>query len=272
MVLKSIYDKLEDVPEKFRELFTERNGKFELTGVEGVKTQADIDRLSTALTSERDEHKKTKGLFEPWSKLGKKPEEIATSLDRLAELELMTDKTKDTNIDEIVEKRMQARTAPLTREVEGLKSELAKRDDIIKGFEGESRTRKIHDAIRTGAKSAGLLDAAIDDAILHGERIFTLTDDGKVAAKEGVGVTPGLDPSLWLSDLKTSRPHWFGATGGSGAKGGGVGGGENPWAAATWNLTEQGKIFKADRAKAESLAKAAGTSVGGPRPAVKKAA
>ena len=58
--LKTIYDKQEDIPENFGELYTEKNGKFELTAVEGVKTQADIDRVNSALVKERNDHKMVK--------------------------------------------------------------------------------------------------------------------------------------------------------------------------------------------------------------------
>jgi hypothetical protein len=43
----------------------------------------------------------------------------------------------------------------------------------------------------------------------------------------------------------------------------------NPWTADNWNMTEQGKIYTSDPSRAEQLAKAAGTTVGGPRPAKK---
>ena len=36
-MLKTIYDNEEDIPEGFKELYTEKNGKWELTGVQGVK-------------------------------------------------------------------------------------------------------------------------------------------------------------------------------------------------------------------------------------------
>ena len=39
-----------------QELFTEHGGRFELSGVEGVKTQGDIDRIQEALRKERAEH------------------------------------------------------------------------------------------------------------------------------------------------------------------------------------------------------------------------
>ncbi len=54
---------------------------------------------------------------------------------------------------------------------------------------------------------------------------------------------------------------------GAGATGSNGGRNEpNPFSADAWNVTEQGQVVKADAAKAERLAKAAGTTVGGSRP------
>jgi len=45
----------------------------------------------------------------------------------------------------------------------------------------------------------------------------------------------------------------------------------NPWKAETWNVTEQGNIVRTDRARADKLAAAAGTKVGGLKPKPVKA-
>src|SRR6202043_1957206 len=58
--LKTIYEKQEDIPEGYAELYAEKGGKFELTGIEGVKTKADLDRLNSALVKERGDHKTVK--------------------------------------------------------------------------------------------------------------------------------------------------------------------------------------------------------------------
>ena len=43
--IKTAYDTVEEIPEGFGELYAERNGKFELIGVDGIKTQSDIDNI-----------------------------------------------------------------------------------------------------------------------------------------------------------------------------------------------------------------------------------
>ena len=53
MGLKAVVDGLNDIEEPFRPLYQERNGKFELNGVEGMRTQADVDRLLKKADEER---------------------------------------------------------------------------------------------------------------------------------------------------------------------------------------------------------------------------
>ena len=272
MTIKAVYDTEADIPAAHKELFTERNGKWELTQVEGVKTQADVDRLQTALTSERNEHKSTRDKLTPWSTLGKKPEEIQAQLDRVAELELLTKDKDPAAVDQLVETRIKSRLAPIERERDQLKTQLGDISREVEGFKHEKRTRAIHDTVRQAANKVGLLPSAIEDALLYGERVLEIDDNGNVVTKDNAGVTPGLAPDIWLGDMKNNRPHWWGPSQGGGGSGGGGGSRfpNNPFSAEHWNLTQQGAAIKADRTKAEQMAKAAGTTIGGPKPASKK--
>lgn len=268
MPIKAVYDSEADVPSAYRDLYSERNGKWELTQVEGIKTVEDVNRLQTALTNERNEHKSTREKLTPWSTLGMKPEDIQAKLDRIAELELLTKDKDPGKIEELLEARLKSRIAPLEREREQYKQQLAEKDSLINQFQTERKQRTIHDAVRNAGKKVGLLPAAIEDALIYGERVLDVTEDGKVITKDNVGVTPGLDPDVWLTDLKQARPHWWGETAGGGGRGGSAGTrfANNPFSADHWNLTEQGKILRQDPAKAAQMAKAAGTTVGGSRP------
>ena len=120
------------------------------------------------------------------------------------------------------------------------------------------------------AKDIGLLPEALDDALLLGERVFEVTEDGKVLTRDNVGTTPGIDPKTWLNDLREKRRHWWpGSVGGNarGAGGGGGASGDNPWSYEGWNMTKQGQFLKEHGSeKAERMAKAAGTTVGGKKP------
>ena len=264
MSLKVVVDTLDNVDEKFHELYTERDGKFHLTGVEGLKTQEDINRLQTSLNKERADHKALKDRVKL---LGdRKIEDVITELDRIPELEAASKDGK--NVDELVEAKIKTRLSPIERERDKLKEELAQKEATIADYSAKDRTRKIHDSVREAiSKQQGFQSTAIEDALFMAERVFEIDEQGNVIAKENVGVTPGVNPLVWLQEIQTTRPHWWGPSMGGGAAGGKGGSGTaNPWSAANWNLTEQGRILRENRSQAEQMAKSAGTTIGGPKP------
>lgn len=270
MALKAVVDTLDGLPEDVKSEYTERNGKFELQ-VEGMKTQADVDRLTSALTKERGDHKATKEKFSSLADLDLA--EVHAKLDKYPELEAAAaGKLDEKQLDTLVEGRIKTRLAPLERELGTVKKSLAEKDEMISQFTAKERQRKISKAVASAAKKSGLQDTAIDDAILLGERVFELNEDGSVTAKENVGCTPGVDPTVWFTEMQTKRPHWWGPSQGGGAGGnrGNGGGGTNPWTHDNWNMTEQGKIVRENPARAEQLAKSAGTTIGGRKPAASK--
>lgn len=269
MALQIIVETLDDVDEKYHDLYTEKDGKFELTGVEGMKTKADVDRLQTALTKERAEHKNLK---ERVKLLGdRKIEDVIQELDRIPELEATA--KGDKNVDELVEAKLRAKIVPVERERDKYAKELEEAKATIGNYESASRVRKIHDSIRSAVgKQQGFQKSAIEDAVTLGERLFEVLDDGSVVTKDNVGVTPGISAEDWLADRKNDKPHWWGTSQGGGAAGSrGAGAtGDNPWTNGGWNLTKQGQIIREDPKRAEQLARAAGTTIGGPKPEAKK--
>lgn len=267
-MLKAILDSLEGVETHFHSLYTERNGKYELTGIEGVKTQADIDRLQTALTKERNDHKTLKDRFATFG--DRKPEEIIAALDRIPELEAAAKGNLDeAKLNEIVEGRIKSRLAPVERQAQTLQQQLSEANASLEMLRTKDSLRIVTDAVRGAASKLKVVDSAVEDVTLLAERLFTIDETGAVVTKDNVGVTPGISADVWLTDMQAKRPHWWGPSQGGGAGGnrGGGSGVTNPWSKDSWNLTEQGRIYKENSGKAEQLAKAAGTTIGGPKPA-----
>lgn len=270
MGLKVTVTTLDDIEEKYRDLYTEENGSYRLTGVEGMKTQVDIDRLQSALSKERNDHKVVR---ERLGLLGdRKVEDVIAELDRIPELEAAASgKVDDTKLNELVEARLRTKIAPVERELNQFKSKVGEYEEKIQIYTAKERTRAIHDTVRAAATAAKMLPEALEDALILAERIFEVNEEGRVVTRDNVGTTPGVEASVWLSDIQSKRPHWWGSSFGGGAGGnrGGASGGTNPWSADGWNMTEQGCILRDNRSKAEQLAKAAGTTIGGARPAKK---
>lgn len=114
-----------------------------------------------------------------------------------------------------------------------------------------ANTRKEY-ALKDKLKEAGVTDA---DYIIYkqgGLEKFTFDSDGKP-----IGIDDVLKP------LKESSPHLFKADGNGGYNpaGGGTPPAKNPFAKDTFNLTEQGKLYRENPEQARQLAAAAGVKL-----------
>lgn len=266
MKLKYKYAKAEDIPEGFESLYTEKGGEFVLTGVEGIKTQEDTDRLQRSLTAERTAHKATKDAFKVLD--GMDLEDVVSKLDRFDELEALAGGKDTKDVDAIVETRIKSRLAPLERERDTLKAKASELEVKVNEFETQGKTRTVHDTVRQAAAKLNILPSAIEDALMLADRNLVVGEDGTVVVKEGArGFTQSVDVDTWLTEVREARAHWWPASEGGGAGGGNTGtGGANPWSKAGWNMTQQGALYKENPTKAQNLAKSAGTTIGGPKP------
>lgn len=274
ILLEPQYDTAEAVPEAFKPLYEERGGKFLLTKIKGLATTADVTRVQRALDSEKQGHTSLKT---QWANFfgDKKPEEIRAILDRVPELETIaaSKNINDEKLNELAETRFRAKFAPLERELGTLKTAVAEKDTLIQQFQDRERTRTIHDGVRSEAAKSKVVDTAIEDVLMLAERAFEVDEQGNLVTKDLPGQTPGLQPSVWLQEMQAKRPHWWPASKGGGANGGGAGGidaADNPFSHKGWNMTAQGKLYQENPARATQLAQIAGTTVGGPRPAAPK--
>lgn len=275
MSLKATLDNLDELDESLHEHYKldEKSKKYvlDLEGFDGLPA---VRKLKDESAQHRIKAKTATDQLATFSALGDL-DTVRAQLDRIPELEAAAEgKLDEGKINGIVETRIKTKLAPLERERDQLKTQLTEKDEQIKTYTAAETRRKVTGAVNKAARELKVVDSAVEDVELYAERLFEITEDGNVVTKDGVGATPGLSPKAWLEDMQARRPHWWGPSAGGGAsgngKGGGGMGGPNPWSNEAWSLTEQGKILTADRAKAERLAKAAGTSIGGKRPAPKK--
>jgi hypothetical protein len=261
-VLKAIFENQDDIPEQYRELYVERDGQYELAGIEGVKTQADVDRLQRAAAKEREEHKKTRDALKVWD--GLDPEEIRTKLDRYDELEIAaSEKIDDDKINSIVEARVKSRVAPLERDKGTLAEQLQAAQETISALTQKDQRRRLKDYILEKAKGAGCDDRAHDWIVGDAAAMFEENEEGQFVTRDGVGVTPGVSAEVWFTEMQAKRELWWGPSVGGGATGsrGGGGGVPNPWSGDHWNATEQARIVRTlGEAKARQMAKAAGVN------------
>lgn len=270
-LLNTSYNNEDEIPSEYLPLFSQQGDKWILTGVAGLKTDADILRLQESLRKERDDHKATKAKLSGFN--GLSAEEVQAKLDRIEELEAAAaGKIDETKLNEMVEARIRTRTAPLERKINLLEQDVKTKEEALAESTKKDKTRTIHDQIRKAAKAAKLRESAIEDALVLGERILDVDENNNVVTRDNVGVTPGVSPEVWLTEQQQTRPHWWPESVGAGASGGnGKGGTVNPFTFENWNMTEQGRLVRENRSKAEQMAKAAGTTIGGFKPAARKA-
>jgi len=268
-MLKAVYLNAEEIPAEYAALYTERNGQYELTGIEGVKTAGDVDRLSTALSNERAAHKNTKANYGWVGELSQ--DDVQGMRDAQEDLQHQLSVRPQGLTDEQVEERattMASRqTRTMERELSTLRSERDAHVAAIRLHEGAQAQRSIRDAVDSslaGKNSIQVVDSAKEDIVPFAERIMTIDSTGQAVTKEGVGFEPGLPFSEVLAELQSSgrRSHWFPGNTGAGAAGSATSTntamGNNPFADASFNLTEASQIIAEDPARAKVLAKAAG--------------
>lgn len=264
--LELSYETQEAIPAGYESLYSEKDGKFVLTGVKGIKTDADVIRLQTALTKERNDHKVVKDQLRTITEHGT-IEEIVTKLDSIPELEAKAGKGSPEDIEKIVT----ARLTPLQRQLKTLEDEKAALLGENTNFKQEKVTNTIRTEITKAATKLKLKPGAIEDAVVLGERLMTIDDAGNVVTKDGVGVTPYAAPTEWLTEVLPNKGHWLEESFGGGSNGG-KGGDHtaNPYSHDNWSITDQMTIYKKDPAKAIQMAKRFGVDPLNPvRPAKK---
>lgn len=197
-------DSLETIPEAFRPLYSEvDDGKFKLTGVAGMKTEDDINRLQTALTHEKTKRSEATGKLQPiLDALGDRSfDDVLAELDRIPELEARAGEDNA----EAIEAAKRSAVAPLQRELEKISKRAETAENQVSELKKTIFESKLSDELRKVAQEAKMTPTAIEDWILLGKTMFEEGPDGQgFIARES-----GLTPDLVLSDLKEKRPHWW---------------------------------------------------------------
>jgi hypothetical protein len=269
--LKLVYENESDIPSGFAELYEERDGKWYLTGVEGMKTQADVDKLQGALKKERDARVAAEGKLKKFEALGELDlDELIKAKDEVEDLRAQLEAAGgDTKSADAIQKRVDAaiasERAKMQRDLdkeraahETAKKLLAAEQGKVTQLDGTLRSNTIEGALQKAAVEHKVESAAMADVLMY-RGVFELDADGKPVTKDGVGFAPGLSPSEWLAERKNDRNWWAPSVGG-GLEGTTKGGklGENPFKKETFNVTKAMMLLNSDPAKAETLARAAG--------------
>ena len=269
MTLEAMLDDKAKIPEGFGDHYKEVDGKFILQ-VGGMKTQDDFDNYAEALKKRyadaaADVSRKTGAGVT-------RDELMATVEEALKKAGIATAKPNGTG-DQDQNGDVSARLHDLERNLADLNQKNEKlqleRDEAL----GASKSTTIINALTQAATKAGADPAGVTNLVQLVEGKFETSQAGDVVTKleAGKGVTPNQAPEDFFASLARSpefRMFWpksvgAGADGGDGGAGGNADlTGKNPWTKAGWNVTNQSRLFAANKPEADRLMKAAGVKLG----------
>ena len=278
MTLEATIQDKAKIPEGLADHYVETDGVFVLA-VNGLKSQKDFDDYAEALK---------KRLTDAGADLARKHgtglgrddvvEIIEGALKKFVKPGATPGKGNGTDGGDDGQGDVSARLHDLERNLASVTKELEKsnkeRDDAL----GKSKDTTIRNQLTQAANSAGATPEGVSNLVSLIGRNFEVAQDGSVVTKleAGPGVSPNQKPEDFLAATardKAFRMFWPKSVGagadGDGAGGPGAGGDlgkGNPWTKAGWNMTNQGKLYSANKPEAERLMKAAGVELGAVAP------
>lgn len=225
-------------------------------GLEKNKSQV-LDELK----AERDSRKKLEetvtGLQSAFG--DRTPDDVKAMMERL-ENDEMTRLAAEGKTDEIIKKHREKWDAERKSEVGTLQEQIEalskERDELNQQLTSEL----IDNRALAAASKAGVIPESMEVVKMLAQREWKLEDGEPVLRNKDGEIVTGKKGALtfeeWATEqLHESHPYLFPQPKGGGAQGnkGAQGGVTNPWKKDSFNLTEQGRIFREDPAKAERL-------------------
>jgi len=274
--LKPLVEVIDEVPEILRPFYAEGDdGKFRLQvdGLVGKEKLAEFRNTNTELMKQLTQVEESVTAYRT---LGDDPAKLAEELKELRSLRQRVDDrdlVDKKGFEEALNKRTAEMKASADNQIrtltEALKKAETERDAAVTRHQRSVIDRDLTDA----ALAAGVRPTAIPDLLFRAERAgWILTEKNKVVLRDDEGGTQyvigadgasPLTPKEWINGhVRDTAPHFFDMPTGGGALGSnGATGSKNPWLKESWNMTEQGKIFREKPALAKQMAAAAGVNL-----------
>lgn len=276
--LKSVVESLEELLEPLRPFYAEtEDGKFVLQA-EGMVQKETLDGFRERNLNVTREKEKFEADLARYRKLAEEPDALEQELNELRGIKAKVD-TKDlidkNGFNEAVERRTTEMKSTLEGQVRALQQIVEtvtrERDESIKKY----RETVVDRAITDAALHAEVLSGAIPDVLRRARDAgWTVNEKGKVVQLSDGEIAFGsngadpLTPEEWVTGYlaKTASHFWKRPTGANALGSDGTSNGVNYWSKQDWNRTEQARVFRENPAKAEQMARSAGTKVGAIHP------
>jgi hypothetical protein len=256
MALKLTVDTLDDVAEALRPAYKQRT--------DGAGFILDVDGGVVAKSVHDEFRQNNIKLQKQLKDLGDlTPEALLELQEKATKLEAdLTAARKNKDVD--AEARIKAIQDGLQKKID----EAAKSAD---GYKARLESVLIDGAVAKAAIAVGAHETALDDISARVRPRFRIGEDNqpyavdpqgnKIYGEDGKPL--GIDGAV--RQLTKQAPHLFKPSTGGGAANSSAGGGRstsaNPFKKESWNLTEQAKLIKSDKAEASRLAAEAGTTL-----------
>jgi hypothetical protein len=253
MMLKTFIATEEEIPENLKDFYTKSEDQ------EGFVLEVDLDSQKEIKRKIKEFRDTNIGLQKEMADFREKmapfenldPEEVKQALEARAKVQ----KEELLPRGEI-EKHIAAR---LKDSKEAYEKEIADARRSADSFRNELNSMMIEKTVTEALNRVGQLQKGALSDVLRRARLEMEVKDGNILERDS-GLT--LDPLQWAGGLMKDCPYFFVPNTGMNAKGSGEATNEiNPWKDGSVNLTEQGRLFREDRAKAERLAAEAGKSI-----------
>jgi len=209
MALKASYDKQEDVPEAYRDLYIEKDGKHTLA-VEGLVPKDRVDQFRESNLSLKKQLEDLNAKFD-----GVDPD-VFRELNEKAEKERTKKLIAADKVDELVAERVNAAKAGFEKEKKAIEEDKRKLGIQLEGL-------LIDNTVRDAASRSGVRAGAVDDVLLRARQVFRVVDGVAVAFdgdKQLFGPTgdPLTVPEYITGKLTEAAPHLFEQSQGGGAR------------------------------------------------------
>jgi hypothetical protein len=198
MALKTYVDDINDVDEKYRDLYVERDGRLRLDA-----DFEDVGPLKNALTRQKERNTS-----------------LSTELDQLKAFKPLLD-IEGFDPNDVETLMAKAASAADPQAIENVQREFGKkldkanseRDEALTAAQKSSadlQTYIISNEVKSAAIKSGVLKESIDDVVLLTRSSFDLDESGKVRVLDEDGDPMGISPvEFFSSQYKEKKPHLF---------------------------------------------------------------
>lgn len=202
MALAFQMDNMEGVGEEIAALYTEKEGKFMLTGIEGISPKSKVDEFRNSNIELTNQLKGFEGID---------PAKYATMTTEIDELKIRLDKTDldEEQIEKIVAGRVKKMSDDFVESETGYKTTISTQSERI-------NTLVLDGTAREAAVANGIAETAVDDVIGRVRQTYTVGENGSPIGTDGEGKTlydstgqEILSINDYVKGLTKTAPHLF---------------------------------------------------------------